>query len=133
MLRIVRWVLMIPAVVVAWFVALFLGMAMLGGLTRMCPADQMVSGMCTASWYDDAAAAVVALGAAMAAVFIMIACTLIAPAHKRVVAVVTFAGGTLVAVGMGIPSGEYAALVAAVVAGAVALWILLRRRPAPAR
>jgi hypothetical protein len=128
MLRIFRWVLLIPAAVAAWFVALFLGIALLGVLAR-----QVVSGMCMAPWYDGASAVIVAFGAAMAAVFIMMACTAIAPTHKRVASVVTFACGVLVAAAMGIPSGEYAALVAAVVAGAVALWMLLRRIPAPAR
>jgi hypothetical protein len=133
MLRIVRWVLLIPAAVAAWFVGLFLGIALLGVLARMCPENQMVSRMCTAPWYDGASTAAIAFGAAMAAVFIMIACTAIAPTHKRVAAVCTFACGVLVAAAMGVSSGEYVALVAAVVAGAVALWILLRRIPAPAR
>lgn len=132
-MRIVRWALMIPVAVVAWYLALIIGVALLGGLTRLCPAHQQVSGMCTAPWYDGASAALVAFGAAMAAVFIMFACTAVAPTQKRVAAVVTFACGAIVAAAMGIPSGEYAAFVAAVVAGAGALWILLRRTPAPVR
>ena len=126
-MRIVRWVLMVPAAVVAWFVALFLGVALLGGLTRLCPANQMVSGMCTAPWYDGASEMAIAFGAAMAAAFSLIACTAIAPTHKRVSAIITFVGGVLVAVAMGLASGEYASLVAAVVTGAGVLWLLLRR------
>ena len=130
MLQIIRWLLVLPAAGIAWFAALFVGVGLYEGVKSLCPADQMISGECFAPWFDSAFYAIVAFGAALAAILIMIGCTWVAPAYKRQVAIATFVVGTIVAATMGIPAGDSIILIpmgTAIVTGAVVLAVLLRR------
>ena len=121
-----RWILILPAAIAAWYAALFIGIALYQGLEALCPPDQVESGHCFAPWFLPASSALIAFGAALAAAFVMIACTLLAPSHKRQVAIATFVVGTLVAIAMGW-NLAVAPMVAAITAGATVLVILLRR------
>lgn len=126
----IRWILILPAAVAAWYAALLTGLAMYLGVESFCPEDQMISGHCAAPWFSTATDALVAFGAALAAVLVMVSCTWMAPAHKRPVAIATFAAGAIVAVVLGGGSSlSLAPRVAAILAGAVTLAILLRRLP----
>jgi hypothetical protein len=123
----IRWILILPAAIAAWFAALFMGITMYRGVELLCPSDQMSSGHCFAPWFETVTDALIALGAALAAVLIMVSCTWLAPAHKREVAITTFVVGTSVAILMGNDSSKgFAPMVAAIVAGAIVLAILLR-------
>jgi hypothetical protein len=123
----IRWILILPAAIAAWYVALFIGIGLYQGIEALCPASQVVSGHCFAPWFRPVSDGLIAFGAALAAVLVMLACTLLAPTHRRQVAIATFAVGTVVAVFMGVGASAYAAMVSAVVAGAVVLATLLRR------
>lgn len=127
----IRWILILPAAIAAWYVALLLGLGLYQALEALCPAGQVESGHCVAPWFRPVSDGLVALGAALAAVLVLIACTLLAPTHRRQVAIATFAVGAVIAVFMGTSASAYAAMVSAVVAGAVALAILLRRVAPP--
>ena len=127
-----RWLLLVPAAVAAWLLAVLLATVLLGGLRRLCPDRQVVSGMCVAPWFGPASDAVVALGAALAAIFVLRAVTVTAPSHKKFVAVVAYLAGALIAAWLGIESGQYLALFATLLAGALTLVFLLRRRGDPA-
>jgi hypothetical protein len=123
-----RWALILPAAIVAWYSALLIAVALFQGSEALCPAKYMESGGCHAPWSSLVEEVLVAFGAALAAALVMIACTTLAPAHKREVAIATFAAGTIVAVIMGwnrflIP------MIAAILAGALVLTLLLRRYP----
>jgi hypothetical protein len=126
MSRIIRWLLVLPAALAAWYAALFLGIALYEGVEALCPFGQVVSGRCIAPWFVDASDAFIASGAALAAALVMIACTFVAPTHRRHVAIATFAVGTVVAIMMGWTTFA-AATIAAIIAGAVVLVILLLR------
>lgn len=126
MLQALRWVLILPAAIAAWYVALFISIALYQGVEALCPSDQVESGHCFAPWLLAASNALIAFGAGLAAVLVMLASTLVAPAHKRQVAIATFALGTLVAIAMGW-NHAIGPMVAAIVAGAIALVILLMR------
>ncbi len=123
---IIRWILILPAAIAAWYVSLFLGIALYKGVEALCPPGQMESGHCFAPWFLTASKALVAFGAALAATLVMVTCTWIAPAYKRQVAIATFVIGTAVAIIMAW-NHEFAAMASAIVAGAIALTILLRR------
>jgi hypothetical protein len=125
----IRWILLLPAAVAAWYVALLLGIALHIGLDAICPPDQMVSGSCVAPWHWAASQVVVCIGAALAAVLIVVTCTFVAPSHKRIVAVITFTGGTLVAIVMVLDTDAYAAFASAIVAGLATLLLVLQRIP----
>lgn len=123
---VIRWILILPAAIAAWYTALFVGIALYQGIEALCPPDQVESGHCFAPWFLTTSNALIVFGAALAAVLVMLVCTWIAPAHKRQVAIATFALGTLVAIGMGWDLA-FAPTLGAIVAGAVVLTILLRR------
>ena len=126
-MRLLRWLLIIPAAVVAWYAAIILALVMHAGLDILCPAEQMISSLCVAPWYEAASNAVVCVGAGLAALLIMLACTSLAPAYKKQVAVATFVAGAAVAALMGWNVGAFAPMLAAMVTGALALWVLTRR------
>ncbi len=126
-MRIFRWLLIVPIAVAAWYVAVALGISLHMGLDALCPPDQIVSGLCTARWYPAASAAVVCTGAGLAAALILVACTWLAPSHRRRVAIATFVAGAVVATFMGLSANAYGPLATAIVAGAIVLRILLWR------
>ncbi len=127
MLSLIRWILVFPAAVGAWYVALFLAMALLTGLDHLCPREQIVSGMCMAPWYPGAFEVLFCFGAGIAAALVVVTCTLIAPSYKRRIAVATFLAGSVVAVVMGFTTHAYAALITSIVAGAIVLCVILMR------
>ena len=126
----VRWLLILPVAVVAWYVALVAGVGMYVGIESLCPESQVVSGECMAPWFGKAALAVVTFGAALAALLIMIACTWVAPEYKRQVAIATFSVGAVFAIAIGVNASDRLILIpmaAAIITGASALAILLKR------
>jgi len=127
MMRLVRWILIVPAAVVAWYAAFLLGLVILAGIDALCPAKQAVSGLCVAPWYSAASTAVICVGAGLAAVLIMLTCTWLAPSNKQQVAILTFVVGAVVASLMGLSAGAFAPMVASIGAGALVLWGLTRR------
>ena len=72
-MRWVRWLLVIPGAWLAWSVALVSGLAVHSALEALCPAEQVISGMCTATWFRYAERVTFCLGAGMAAALILIA------------------------------------------------------------
>ena len=125
--QLLRWILIPPAAVAAWYVALFSGFALHQGFEALCPASQVESGHCFAPWFLHVLAGLIVFGAALAAVLIMITCTLLAPTRRRQVAVVTFILGALAAIKMGFITGALGATSAAIIAGAIVLVVLLRK------
>jgi hypothetical protein len=125
----IRWTLILPAAIAAWYLALFVGIGLYQGAEMLCPASEVVSGHCFTPWFRAASEGLIAFGAALAAIFVMLACTLLAPTHKRQVAIVTFSVGASVAIYMGVGASAYLAMASAVVSGGVVLMILLQRLP----
>ena len=98
MSRAIRWVLILPAAIAAWYAAVFITIGLYEGVDVICPLGRIESGRCFAPWFLEASDAFIALGAALAAALVMIACTLLAPTHRRHVAIATFVVGTVVAI-----------------------------------
>ena len=126
-MRILRWILILPAAIAAWYVALFAGIALYLGLNSLCSPDRFVSGLCSAPWYVSASGALVAFGAALAAALILVTSTLLAPDYKRQIAFATFIVGALVAICMGLATQAYAAMASAILVGAAVLAVIIRR------
>jgi hypothetical protein len=125
-LRWLRWLLVLPVAWLSWIVAAMVALTLYTIAETLCPREQMISGLCTAPWFDHAERAILSLGAGLAAALITVSCTLLAPSHRRVVVVVTLLAGSAIALSMGLKSGHYLALVTAVVAGLAAAWWLRR-------
>ena len=100
LLYITRWILVPPSADFGWFLAFFGSLYLLGFVYDLCPPELIVSGSCTAKWHPGAESAVIAFGAALAAVFVVLFPALLAPGHRFRVAVIAYCVGVLVAVWM---------------------------------
>ena len=125
MTRRLRWLLVIPGAWAAWSLALVTGIAVHSGLERLCPREQMISGVCTAAWFGYAERVVICSGAGLAATLILVTCACIAPSHRPQVVAMTFVVGSLAALIMGALAHAYAELFTALAVGSlVAVWLL---------
>lgn len=129
MIRWLRWLLLLPGAWLAWVAAVLIGIFLQRGLESLCPAEQVVSGMCAAPWFDTAIRGVTGFSAGVAAVLILLTTTLLAPGHRPAVAAATFFIGSLAALAMAIRTGSWLELAAAIVAGGLTTaWLLRRER-----
>ena len=124
-----RWTLIVPTAWAAWCLVLAIGFGLSNLADALCPADQVVSGMCTAAWHERFMKANFCSCAALAAALILISCTLMAPHHRRVVSIIVFSAGTAFALWMTIAGGTYLEFASAAVASLLALCWLWRREP----
>lgn len=124
---VIRWILVPFAAWIAWALAVFAAYELDAFATYLCPENMMVSGMCTADWFDTAFDSIVCFGAAMAAALVVLLCTLIAPARREQVARATYLVGALAAVVMAIPTRDFLPLACALIAGAL-VWQWFDRR-----
>jgi hypothetical protein len=126
MLRVIRWLLILPGAVAAWYAALILGIGLYKSVDALCPFGQVEFGRCLAPWFMDASDVFIGIGAALAALLVMVTCTFLAPTHRRHVAIATFVVGAITAIIMGWESFANATI-AAIVSGGVVLGMLLWR------
>lgn len=93
MAQILRWVAVPLAGVVGWLATLFVGMASIGLLDSLCPPELVVSGACTAPWYDPAFTTLAVAFSFVVAFPIVLAPAATAPTHRFAVAIVAFLCG----------------------------------------
>lgn len=117
-----RWIGVLPAALAGWLLGLATGLFLYGRLASLCPADQMVSGLCGASWYPLASQAVVCFGAALAAFLVVLLPSLVAPSHRITVAWVAFVSGAILAAVLAWLAASPAELASALAAGLLAVW-----------
>ena len=122
-----RWLLVVPAAWVAWYAAVLIGFGLHSLAEALCPPDQVISGMCVAPWFGAVDRAIFCTGAGLAAAFIIVSCTVVAPSHCRVVTFVTLGTGSVVALVLALATDALPEFVAAVVAGLLATWWLRGR------
>jgi hypothetical protein len=133
-MNLLRWILVIPAAISAWFGVLLLGLIAMGVLDMFCPPELVVSGSCTAAWHESAMDALIVMFAGMSAVAVVIAPAIVAPMKRNQVATLAFVIGVLVATGMTLedPSMMREPYVAAITGGLAALLLVRRHLPRPA-
>src|SRR5262245_59079514 len=95
--RLARWLLVPVAAAGIWAVALLSGLAAVGVLDALCPAEEMISGFCVAPWHATAVDVLIAAHAAATAFGIVVGCGFLAPAHKFTVALIAFWCGAVFA------------------------------------
>ncbi len=88
-----RWMLVVPSLGVGIGVAIFAAFISMDLLMRLCPADQVESGACMASWYGTATEISFALATALGAVLFVAVPSTVAPTRKFEVALLAFATG----------------------------------------
>ena len=116
-IALLRWVAVIPAGLLGWYIAFLAGFALLSAATNLCPAESMVSGACIASWFRYAEALIFCMSAALAAFLVVVLPVFVAPRWKSAVAWVAFVAGLIVAVYFVVYTVALVAFVSAVVAG----------------
>lgn len=125
---IIRWILLVPATWAAWYIAVFLGIAILTAGDAFCPSEQIVSGWCHANWYPFFLQSVMVFSSSVSAIFVVVAGYYMAPLHRSFVAKLIFITGSTVAIFMAIETQEYLALTGALVCGLGSLLIVIKDR-----
>lgn len=88
-----RWLLVAPVGVVAFIGALLLSLLLHGIPELLCPRDELVSGMCMATWADAGHTAALALGGAVGAALVVGLPAAMAPRWRSAVALLAFGHG----------------------------------------
>src|SRR6185295_11068551 len=121
---VVRWILLPIAGIAAWVAALFTGIVAHSVAEFFCPADQMVSGMCVAPWFEALDTWLVRFFSAFAAALIIVSCYFTAPAARTAVAWVVLAAGAVYALWIAIVSWAWGEFIAAGAGGVAAVLLL---------
>jgi hypothetical protein len=121
-----RWLALVPAAAVGWYGSLIAGIGARSVLMSFCPSDEIISGLCSASWYAPAEDALMCVFAGIAAALIVTLPTLVAPSRKVTVAFIVLLLGSLVAVVMGSQIRAFGPMICAVLAGTLAAMLLRR-------
>jgi hypothetical protein len=112
MLNALRWLLVPISAAVGCWSGIALAVLLHSAFTALCPAGLLVSGLCRASWFPAAEAFAQYTGAALGAVLAVLLPYLLAPSHKRSVAIAAFLLGAAFAsafVVAGLDAWPYAA------------------------
>ena len=123
-----RWFAVLPSAVLAWGLAFFVSLYVLGAAENyFCPADLLTSSGCYAPWWSDVERGAAAFGAALAAVLVVVISTIVAPAQKRRVAWYSFGVGAVLTIFIGLFLSFFFQMVATLVAGAITAAVISRR------
>ena len=122
-----RWALVPVTAFGVWLGTLLIGIGGSSLLDSLCPADLMISGICTAPWHEPAMTALEMVCAAIAAVGFIVLPAAVAPAYDVQVAVGCFVVGGLLTIELTIAGGLSAAAAVAAIAGVTTLWLTILR------
>src|SRR5262245_23856301 len=92
-MRILRWLTVPLAGIAVWYVTLLVGFGAVSVLDALCPPQLVVSGLCTASWYEPAFEALLLVCTALVAAGVVLVPALVAPAHRFRVAMIGYGCG----------------------------------------
>ena len=132
---VVRWILVVPGAVVAWYVALLVSALLFGFIVAPCmSSDGPQPSFCEAAWYSRDALfhAIYFFGAGLSAVLVVTASALMAPSHRAAVAWTAVGSGAAVASVMIYGTDEFlGAAFFAVACGAIAAVVVSRATREP--
>lgn len=124
---ILRWLLVVPAAVAAWYSVFVVGIFAHGYVEEtLCPAGEMVSGICTNRDVQRILKVVVHAFVALSAAAVESAAVAIAPSHRNGTAWIVFAVGAVVAVVFGVATAAYTEAVAAILSGLLTAIAIIR-------
>jgi hypothetical protein len=121
--NVVRWVLVVPSAIVAWYFALFVGALLFGSLVAPCwSSDAPAPAFCQAAWFplELLEQTIVPFGAGLSAVLVVLVSAIVAPSHRAAVAWIALSVGAIVAGFMGYGSGAFTEAGVAVMGGLLA-------------
>lgn len=124
MIRVMRWILVVPASVSGFVLSVYAGSVVVTMLDYYCHGYRVPLPLCPPR---QAVVGLLVLFPALAAVLVVWFAYLAAPSHKRTVATVAYLVGALCACAIGLLTGLHAALLAALISGAIILLIVCTR------
>lgn len=127
-----RWIVLVPALWLAWGVTVAVGLGLLTLANRACPPELVVSGACTAPWMPFVTRAIAIAGAALVAALAVTTGYIVAPSQRHQVAGLVFALGAVAAIVIGWQARAAAESVAAVATGWLVARTVRRRSHEPA-
>ena len=128
-MRAVRWILLPIVCFAAWIAALFTGMVAHSTAELFCPADQIVSGMCVAPWFEILDTWLIRFFSAFAASLIIVSSYFTAPTRRILVAWIVFGVGGVYALWLALVSWAWGEFLAAGVGGVAAVLLLTKGKP----
>ena len=114
---VIRWLWIPICVILMWYAMLVVGMALHSLATKFCPADALISGFCTASWFPAVERAIIVGCAGLAGFGIVLVSAITAPRLRVRAAAVVYAVGVVVALNMVVETHAYSEFAAALVGG----------------
>jgi hypothetical protein len=119
--NLIRWLLVVPSAVAAWYFALLVGALVFAVVVAPCSdSDEPPPRFCEAPWFPLVRPLVIPLGVALAAILVVTVPAIVAPSHRVGVAWTAFAAGAIVAGVMGYQAGAIAEVAVALAAGFLA-------------
>jgi hypothetical protein len=118
---IIRWLLMVPSAFGGFYTGVLAAMLIYELGDSLCPAADVVSGMCVAPWFWYLEQCAFGFGSLLCGAFVVLLPTLVAPAHRRIVAPAFYALGLACAAMLWVPA-MWMMTLAAAVGGAIAVW-----------
>lgn len=97
MIAAIRWLLVVPAALLGWYIAFAFVAALHSLATHFCPLEALISGACVATWFPFAESLLSALFAGLAAGLVVLFPALVAPSHRPWIAWLAFICGLAVA------------------------------------
>jgi hypothetical protein len=122
-IEVIRWLLVVPSAIVAWYFALLVGMFVFGVAVAPCwDSDAPRPQFCDAAWFplELVERGVFFFGVGLAAALVVVVSALVAPSRRTAVAYTALAVGTIAAGVMGYLAEALAEAAVAVVCGFVA-------------
>lgn len=123
-----RWLLIVPLGAIGFAIGICAILLLLSAVTWLCPAELVISGLCTASWFPAAQEVAISVGAAIGAAAVVGLPSLAAPQSKRLVALVAFCVGSAYVLSLLVMGSSSAPIwvpvACAIASGAVALWVV---------
>ncbi len=126
-INIIRWVLLIPSVVVSWFLISAIGIHVYTTIESLCPSDKFISGICYASWWQIAEQIIPMIFIGLSAIVVVLVSALVAPKSKRTVTLGTYLIGCMFAILIAIDTQEWLWAFSAVILGGITTFFLAKK------
>lgn len=120
-IRILRWLLMVPAAIIGWYIGIIIALLVHMVSERLCPTEHIVSGTCHAPWSSLVSSVSLALGSMVCGTLAVLLPTLTAPSHRTKVALCAYVAGLACSV-YWLAHSLWVPVAWAALAGAITLW-----------
>jgi hypothetical protein len=126
-IEVFRWIMVIPAAVIGWWLAIIIGLLLTNVPGYFCPPELMISELCMASWYGPVMSEIMIFAASLSAVMTLLFAVLIAPGKRDLVAKVVFVAGSIYATYFAFSISAWAEYAGAIIFGLFTLLLLMKK------